>query len=275
MLERAGIHLSFLEWTLFGAPIAVGLACLVFGYFQWQVPADGSSVARVTPDARPLGRGEQVTALAFALAAVGWLVPGVAEAMGLSATPWLEAHLPAGGVALLAASVLFMFRDETGRQPVLPWTDAAGIDWGLVLLFGGGISLGNQMFDTGLAQALGEWFIAMTGVRDVWVLTAVASLLCLFLTEACSNMATANMLVPLVIGVAQALHVSPLGPALAVGISASCAFMLPIATGPNAIAYGTGKVPMPVMLRHGLALNLLCWGAIVAYVRLVAGWLEP
>jgi sodium-dependent dicarboxylate transporter 2/3/5 len=144
------------------------------------------------------------------------------------------------------------------------------------MLFGGGISLGTQMFDTGLAGALGKGFVELTGVHDVWMLTLVAIVFTIFFTEVCSNTATSNMLVPLVIGVTTELGVSPVPPALGVGLAASCAFMMPIATGPNAIVYGTGRVGLMDMVRAGLVLNLLCGGLIFGILRVLCplmGWM--
>ena len=191
------------------------------------------------------------------------MVPGLLKAAEVPLGATLSAALPGGAVALLAASVLFAARDEEGER-VLPWRDATQIDWGIVMLFGGGISLGTQMVETGLAEALGGGFLAVTGIESRWALTAAAAVFTIFFTEACSNTASANMIVPLVLGVAARLGVDPIGPALAVGVAASCAFMLPIATGPNAIAYGSGHVRSKAMMRTGLALNLASAAVIVA-----------
>ena len=215
-----------------------------------------------------------MTAVAFSLAVIGWMVPGLMKAADLPGGAALSAALPGGSVALLAASVLFLFGDDEGER-VLPWRDAVGIDWGIIMLFGGGISLGQQMFDTGLAATISTWFVDVTGVSDLWTLTALTVVFTIFFTEVCSNTASANMLVPLVIAAADELQVSPIPPALAVGLAASCAFMLPIATGPNAIAYGTGRVPMTAMVRVGFGLNLLCAAFVFLLLRVLCplyGW---
>jgi sodium-dependent dicarboxylate transporter 2/3/5 len=191
------------------------------------------------------------------LAVAGWTIPGIMRALGAPYASEVADALPIGAVAILAAAPLFILRDEDGDQPVLPWHDAARIDWGLILLFGGGLTLGAQMFDTGLAAAISEWFLGVTGITTLWGLTAALILFTVFFTEACSNTASSNMIVPLAIAAALELGVSPLPPALAVGLSASCAFMLPIATGPNAVAYGTGLIALPSMMRIGLLLNIV------------------
>jgi sodium-dependent dicarboxylate transporter 2/3/5 len=170
----------------------------------------------------------------------------------------------------LASLPLFGLRDERG-EAVLPWHDATRIEWGLILLFGGGIALGSQMIDTGLAQALSERFLELSGVSDLWTLTACAALFTVFFTETCSNTAAANIVVPLVIAASVQLGVSPVAPAMAVGLTASCAFMLPIATGPNALVFATGAVSQRAMIRTGVVLNVLCALVIVGWLRLALG----
>jgi sodium-dependent dicarboxylate transporter 2/3/5 len=149
------------------------------------------------------------------------------------------------------------------------------IEWGLVFLFGGGIALGEAMFQTGLAKVLGEGFIEVTGVSGLWSLTAATAALAIVLTEFCSNTAAANMLVPLVIGAASQLGVSPVPPALAAGLGASCGFMLPVATGANALVYGTGKISSGNMMRIGALIDALAFVVIVGVLRLLCpllGW---
>jgi sodium-dependent dicarboxylate transporter 2/3/5 len=104
---------------------------------------------------------------------------------------------------------------------------------------------------------MSHWFLGVTGINTLWGLTAALILFTVFFTEACSNTASSNMIVPLAIAAAVELGVSPVAPALAVGLAASCAFMLPIATGPNAVAYGTGLITMPHMMRLGFVLNIV------------------
>ena len=249
------VEFGFVDWALFGLPTAAVCIALTFIWLLRVAPP--STVTEVEPVGRPWSVGERVTALAFGLAVFGWMFPALWSATGSEAGKAVYKALPGGAVAIIAASVLFMFVDEK-RERVLPWADAAKIDWGIIILFGGGISLGKQMFETGLAHAISRGFVAATGIEGLWMLVAVVTVFTIFFTEVCSNTASANMLVPLAIAVAQELGVSPVLPAVAVGLAASCAFMLPIATGPNAIAYGTGRVQLPFMMRTGVWLNLLC-----------------
>lgn len=278
-IRQEGIEFGFFDWMKIGAPTSLAILFVIYALFHRWSPAELAPPPapddRVPAARAPWSKGEKVTALSFVLAVVGWILPGALKAADAPGAEALNAAMPSGGVALVAASVLFMFDDgRTGRR-VLPWNDAAQIDWGIIMLFGGGISLGTQMLDTGLAAALSRGFVQATGVTELWTLTALVTVFTIFFTEACSNTATSNMLTPLVIAVASELGVSPIPPALAVGLAASCAFMLPIATGPNAIAYGTGRVPLPAMIRVGFGLNLACAAVVFGAVRALCplfGW---
>lgn len=277
-LHAQGIDFGFVDWVKIGLPCAVLFLLSIHLLFRRQfppVPFGRAEAAHARPGGR-MSRAERVTAFGFLLAITGWMLPGVLGAVG---SPWgesLERALPGGTVSLIAVLPLFAVPVRAGtNERVLPWSEAARIDWGIILLFGGGISLGNQMFATGLADALARGFVDLTGVDGLWPLTAIVTVFTIFFTEACSNTATANMLAPLVIAIARELEVSPIPPLLGVGLAASCAFMLPIATGPNAIAYGTGRVEQGVMLRTGFLLNLI--GSLLVFLLLRAlcplyGW---
>ena len=272
--EQAGIQIDFLQWMSIGVPVALTLAVVVGLVLQWLAPPPPveSDVAGVT---RPWSRGEIVTAMCFGLAVAGWTIPGLMRAVGAPNAEAVAAALPIGAVAILAAAPLFLILDEDKTTPVLPWHDAVRIDWGLILLFGGGLSLGAQMFETGLASATSHWFLSITGIDSLWGLTAAMIFFTVFFTEACSNTASSNMIVPFAIAAAVELGVSPLLPALAVGLAASCAFMLPIATGPNAVAYGQGLIDLRQMMRIGFVLNIvaaLTLLAVLWFLSMTYGW---
>lgn len=281
LLRERGAELSFLDWSAVGMPtaIVVGVAIYLVTRFMFPTGALPSQVVDAPADAfddvpAEWSRGEVVTAVAFGLAVFGWVFPGVGTAIGVPGAEEIKPLMHSGVVALVASSVLFFAPDGRGDR-VLPWARAAQIDWGIILLFGGGIALGTQLVDTGLAAAMSRGFVNLTGIESMWALTAVACLFTIFFTEVCSNTASANMLVPLVVSIAVELGVSPIPPALAVGLAASCAFMLPIATGPNAIAYSTGRVPQPQMIRTGLVLNLISAALVFAVLYALCplyGW---
>lgn len=277
ILAGSGRQIGFVDWMRIGVPCSLALTLCVYGLLAWLFPAgprQPHAVVRRTP--RPWTRAEVVTALSFSLAIVGWMTPDLAKLFGGKQADALGVLLEPGAVAIAASSLLFMVPAEPGgSERVLPWSDAVRIEWGLIFLFGGGIALGEAMFQTGLAKALGEGFLQVTRVSGLWTLTGATLVLSIVLTEICSNTAAANMLVPLVIGAAEQLGVSPVPPALAVGLGASCGFMLPVATGPNAIAYGTGLASARDMIRVGIYLDVLSAIVIFALLRVLCplfGW---
>ncbi len=285
LLTKAGHPFGFIDWFKIGFPVACVLALatqLTLGWFDPRTGRGTEAPPRAEPlrrgQARPApnwSRGERVAALSFGLAVTGWVLPSVLGLLGSPLGAQLEKALPEGAVAIVAASVLFMLRDKPRGTPVLPWGEALKIDWGLIMLFGGGMSLGSQMFATGLAQALGQGFLAVTGVQDVWMLTALVIAFTILFSEICSNTATATMLVPIVLAITSELGVSPIAPALAVGMAATCGFAMPVATGPNAIVYGTGRVPFMTMIKAGLALDVVAGVVLWILLRLLCplyGW---
>lgn len=260
---------GYVDWAMFGFPASLVMVAVLYVSFLLR---GGRKLKLDEPQATmrgPMSRGERITLACFLLAVAGWSIPGVAKAAGIPYAALVSDRLHPGTVALLAALPLFFLRDEK-KGPVLPWSVGARIDWGIIMLFAGGISLGEAMVATGLDAAIGRAFVEGTGIQGLWALTFVSVAFTIFFTEICSNTAAANMVVPLVIAAASTLGVSPIPPAVGVGLAASCAFMLPIATGPNAIAYGTGEVTAREMMRFGFLLNLLAIVALMAVLYLVS-----
>jgi len=276
ILGGAGVHISFLSWMAIGVPTMIAMTAAVFFVVGRVLPVGTTAMTVETVRTqRPWSRAELVTALSFLLAVTGWVLPDMATLFGIDGAERLGKLLEPGAVAIAASSLLFMVPAERGGERVLGWQQAVHIEWGLIFLFGGGIALGEAMFQTGLAKALGEGFLALTHVSGLWSLTAATLVMSVVLTEICSNTAAANMMVPLVIGAAEQLGVSPIPPALAVGLGASCGFMLPVATGPNALAYGTGLCSARDMIRVGVWLDIVSAVIIFVVLRLLCplmGW---
>lgn len=276
ILADAGHHVGFLDWMKIGVPAMLGLTFAVYVVINKQLPVQGAEAVHTDQRAHePWSRAQCITAASFGLAVLGWLLPDIATSFGASWAKVLSERLDPGAVALLASALLFIVPSGKGRQRVLTWQDAVQIEWGLILLFGGGIALGEAMFQTGLAKVLGEGLIAVTGVSGLWSLTALALVLSIALTEICSNVAAANMLVPLMIGAATQLGVSPIPPAIAAGLGASCGFALPVATGPNALVYGTGLISARAMIRVGWRIDVLSFVVLFVVLRVLCpllGW---
>ena len=136
------------------------------------------------------------------------------------------------------------------------------IDWGTLLLFGGGLTLGGLMFQTKLAEAIGNGLLKLSGATSVWGITFVAIYISIIVSETTSNTAAASMVVPVVISLSMAAGVDPIPPAIGSTLGASWGFMLPVSTPPNAIVYGTGMVPITKMIRAGAIFDFL-GGAIL------------
>jgi sodium-dependent dicarboxylate transporter 2/3/5 len=159
------------------------------------------------------------------------------------------------------ASLLFIIpgdRNADGTRPALMNWEAAerGIPWGMLLLFGGGFAMADAFGSTGLSEWLGGRFASTVAGQPVWVLVLGVSLLLTFLTEFTSNTATINTLLPTLAAMSVQLEIDPRLLLIPATISASCAFMLPVATPPNAIVFSTGRIPMSSMVRYGIVLNL-------------------
>jgi sodium-dependent dicarboxylate transporter 2/3/5 len=270
LIERVGGRkITFLEWTAIGLPATVILFAVVAAMFVWtcgrglQLSTGGRAV--VAAELKKLGgltRGERNVLIAFGVTVLLWTAPGIFAIAGQSESALavaFEQSMPESVAAMLGATLLFLLPvNWTKRQFTLNWEQAARIEWGIVLLYGGGLALGGLAFTTGLARAIGEGLTS-------WTPTPVA----IVLSETTSNTASANMIVPVAIAVATASGVDPLAPALAATLGASMGFMMPISTPPNAIVYGSGHVPLTAMMRFGVVLDLAGFVVIVALVTLL------
>lgn len=276
--DRAGVTITFFQWMALCVPMLVvmGAALFVLMYALHPVRRSGSTSAEpveaeaarmaqyVRGERDRLGRwsaGQVNTLIAFGLAIALWMLPGFMAAFLGDAHPRLKtynARMPEQAVALVAAILLFVLPVNLSEgRFTLNWRQAVEIDWGTILLFGGGLSLGALMGSTGVSPALGEQFKAVTGASSVWAMTAVTIVAGIVLSEATSNTTASTMLVPIAIAAAQAAQVSPVPPALGAVLGASYGFMLPVSTPPNAIVYGSGLVPIPRMVRAGVIFDVL------------------
>lgn len=271
-----GTRIPFLRWMSLTLPLVFAMVICLGALLTRRLPSSVVGVdlrAHAAAEHAKLGpwrRGEVVTAVAFAVAVGLWMASGLAQLdRGGPVGTWFERHLPEGAVALLAATILFAIPAAPGR-PTLTWREAARIDWGTLLLLGGGLALGDLMKHTGLAEVIGEGVVEALGVTSLWSLTALAAFMAIGLSELTSNTATATILVPVVIGIANEAKVSPLPPALAATFACSFGFMLPVSTPPNALAYATGKVPITLMARTGAVFDVI--GALIIVAGMWALW---
>jgi sodium-dependent dicarboxylate transporter 2/3/5 len=273
-----GIDFPFFKWCLIGVPVVIVLYLFLFAYLNRFCPSrtrelegSGELIARERREIGPLTRGQISTLIAFAVTVLMWVVPGLIALFGGEQSELyrtLTRLLPEGVAAVLGASLLFLLPGRGGER-ALTWKEAVQIDWGIVLLYGGGFALGTMSFETGLAEAIGRgftrWFTIQSGLGLLITSTVVA----VILSETTSNTAAANMIVPVVIGIAQGAGLDPLEPALGATMGASLGFMLPVSTPCNAIVYGSGYIPLSRMMRYGVILDVAGTIVIIALVRLL------
>jgi sodium-dependent dicarboxylate transporter 2/3/5 len=279
LLRRsAGVEISFFQWMLLCVPMMVVMGVALFLLLHWLHRdrsvariESGDMIEYIRAERSKLGRwtAGQVNALiAFAVAVTLWVLPGILALpwfAGSAAEQFFKNRLPESVVAIVAAVLLF-FLPIGQRRFTLTWADAVKIDWGTILLFGGGLALGGLMFEAGVAEAMGKSLTGRLGVSSLWALTALSIAMGIVISETASNTASANMVVPVAIAIAQGAGVDPVPPALGAVLGASFGFMLPVSTPPNAIVYGSGLIPIGRMVRAGVLFDVLgfflIWGGL-------------
>jgi sodium-dependent dicarboxylate transporter 2/3/5 len=281
MLERfTGIDITFFQWMMLGVPAMIAMFAFMAVYFH-MIGARGvrltkESTQLVHEELRKLGpvsRGQRNVLIAFGITVVLWIIPGLLALAGIDDAAFSEAYaaaVPESIAAMIGALLLFVLPvDWRARRFTIAWDQAVRIDWGIVLLYGGGLALGGMAFTTGLAEALGKGITSWLPAPGTVSLTILFTATAIVLSEATSNTAAANMVVPIAIAVAQAAGIRPIEPALGATLGASMGFMMPVSTPPNAIVYSSGFVPITAMMRYGVALDVVGFFVIVGVVLLL------
>lgn len=272
MLSEYGQEIAFARWMLVGIPVSVLM--LPLGWFLltrclYPVNFVASQETREELIRRhralgPMSKAEKRTAVLFALLVMGWVArKPIAKALGMDA-------LSDSGVAMFAALLAFVIPSGTDRHALVHWSDTARLPWGILLLFGGGLSLAAALSSSGLTVWLGQQLAPLGAINHILLVIAITSLV-IFLTELTSNVATTATLLPVVAALAVELGMDPLVLAVPVTIAASCAFMLPVATPPNAIVFSSGEIEIKEMMRAGFWLNIVS----IILVSSAAVWLVP
>ena len=270
MLESYGVEIGFARWMGVGVPLValtLPLAWLLLTRVVYpirirEIPGGRQTIDRAYRALGPVGAAETRVALLFGATALLWMTRPLL-------TRWVPG-LHDAGIAMGAALLLFILPAGDGERRLMDWETAETLPWGVLLLFGGGLSLADAVRTSGLAEAIGG-AVGGLGLPVVAMVLVVVTVI-IFLTELTSNTATAAAFLPLVASVAVGLGESPYLLAIPAALAASCAFMMPVATPPNAIVYGSGYVTIPQMVRAGLWLNLLFTLVITAaaYTLVVA-----
>jgi sodium-dependent dicarboxylate transporter 2/3/5 len=259
-----GIEIGFVRWMAIGLPLVaimlpltwLLLTRVLYPTRLMSLKGEREYLSRELHGLGPATPGEKVTLTVFGITALAWITRP-----WLSRIEILDAHPLSGltdpGIAILAALALFVIPVE--RKPwvsTMDWETANRLPWGLLVLFGGGLSLAAAIRANGLGEFLGHSVGSLAGVPSLILILGVVAMM-IFLTEITSNTATAAALIPILAGLAPGLGIEPLLLIVPAAIAASCAFMLPVATPPNAVVFGSGFVPLPQMARAGIWLNLI------------------
>ena len=274
-----GEEVSFFRWMVLGVPVVVASYAVLYGWLRFvtrgtvgDLAATRALIAKERDTLGPWTRGQRSVAMAFGLTVFLWVLPGiVALVAGEESATYraLSERLPEGVAAIAGALLLFILPGDELRRRAITWEQAVQIDWGVVLLYGGGFALGVLSFRTGLAEAAGRGLTGMLPISGALGLLAASVVVAVALSEATSNTAAANMVVPVVISIAQAANMDPFLPTLGATMAASLGFMLPVSTPCNAIVYGSGLIPLGKMIRYGIVLDVAGAIIIIALVSLL------
>ncbi len=262
-----GLEISFAQWTMFGLPIVlvgVPVAAFIISRVQkvsahpFDVDAARAAIDTHSKWTTPERRLVPIVLITFVL----WM-----------SVPILKDYLPAGSltngtIAVAAGLALFMLPDGTGR-PLLTWQEADRAPWGVIMMFGGGLALAAGMQASGLADWLGNALLPLSAVPLIIVALAIVAMVVL-ITEFASNVATASAIIPVVASLVVAMGADPMLLAMPAALAASWGFMLPAGTGPNAIAWATGRIKLPRMVGAGFILDVVGIFLIVGLVWAMA-----
>jgi sodium-dependent dicarboxylate transporter 2/3/5 len=278
MIDKfCGVKISFFHWMLLAMPILIVMYILLYFLMYYlhkpEIATVEGSHEYVKKELERLGKwtaGQKNALVAFLVTVALWVTPGIfaivyGESHAIS--KWYGTRMPEAVAALVGASLLFLLPTNwKEREFTITWKQATKIDWGTLLLFGGGLSLGNLMFDTKLAEAVGTSLLKLSGATSVWGVTFASIFIAIIVSETSSNTASANMVVPVMIALAKAANIDPVPPAIGATLGASWGFMLPVSTPPNAIAYGSGMIPITKMIRAGIWFDIT--GGLLLWVGL-------
>lgn len=292
-LNSNGYDISFIDWIFYALPASVLIVIPVNLFLSFIFPIKNYSLRTVQEYIRQeytkigcISRNDKWVLLVFCIAIFLWIFPAASRYIAPDLSIYLTKHFPMGLVAILAASLLFILPRQTKtsalkKEPLvtkansprlLSWEDVISIDWGTVLIFGGGLTLGTALSQSGLTEYIGANLLLTS--QNSWALLAIMMIILAILTsEFSSNTASASILIPILLGIPhtaeQAALIAPL--VIATTLAASCGFMLPVSTPPNAIVYGTGKIRIQDMIRAGLATDI--FAAISIFLLFILFWL--
>jgi sodium-dependent dicarboxylate transporter 2/3/5 len=271
MLETYGVEISMIDWMTLGVPLAAVMlvsAWIILTKYVFPISFITSNdtkehLHRMLDDLGPLSKDELKISVIFGLTALAWIFR-----KGLDNFELLSG-LTDAGIAIISAILLFMIPSSNNKDDLLNWDSSNKLPWGLLILFGGGLSIAAQINSTGLGVWIGEGLSILGTVPPIMLIFFVAALI-IFLTEITSNVATTSTFLPVFGAVAIGLGILPVSLTVPVCLAASCAFMLPVATPPNAIVYGSGKFTIATMMKAGLLLNIIGIFVVTLFAYFIA-----
>ncbi|WP_425483585.1 SLC13 family permease [Alkalicoccus luteus] len=269
--EIFDFDLSFALWMMFGVPLAVVLIVIAWIYLikfafpmdMKQIPGGREVIQKEKQALGPMTGDEKLVALVFSLTALAWIlrVYVLQEYVSESINDTM--------IAITGAALLFLIPSVRYQGvKLMNWETAKNVPWGILILFGGGLAIAGAFGDSGLDVWIGEQLSVLVGVQFFIIILSV-TLLVTFLTEITSNTASATMLMPIMASLAYAIDVHPLAMMVPAAVAASCAFMLPVATPPNAVVFGSGYLKMIDMIKAGFWMNLISVLMITLFIVLL------
>jgi sodium-dependent dicarboxylate transporter 2/3/5 len=255
--ETYGIEISFWQWAKFGFPISLLLLIIswyyltrkAFTFEQKEFPGGTTEINRLKAELGPMKREEKIVLGVFVFTAFCWItrsfliediIPGIDDTI----------------IAMFSGILLFTLPSTTPGEKIINWEEAVKMPWGIILLFGGGMALAAGFEVTGLAIWIGSQMTLLQALPLILLIVVIITSVN-FITEITSNLATTAMLLPILAPIAVGLGINPFMLMVATTVAASCAFMLPVATPPNAVVFGSGYLRIPDMIRAGIWMNVL------------------
>lgn len=267
--SMANIKVSFFQWMIWGSIAMIFYFAIVYIVLNRMFPADVDHIdgaqELIAKRRKELGNwkaGEKNAVIAFSIAIILWILPGFLAMFYGSSAPILTTYNKyfSEAVAAMAAGLLLFIlpTNWSKREFTITWPQAVkGIDWGTLILFGGGLSLGTMMYTTGLSKWVGDAIVAGTGANSLAAMCIIFSFLALIMSELTSHTAATNMVGPLGITAAVSAGLSPVPVAVAIALASSLGFMLPVSTPPNAIVYASGYIPITKMIKSGAIIDAI------------------
>ncbi|KAA5822355.1 SLC13/DASS family transporter [Algibacter amylolyticus] len=267
--ETYGYEITFAQWFIFGFPISVLLLFICWKYLtvfaftfkQKEFPGGKEEIKRLLKLLGKMTYEEKVIATVFAATAFCWITRSFLLTKLL---PQIDDTI----IAILFAIILFLIPSKTKHENLISWKDTKNLPWGIILLFGGGMALAKGFDSSGLASWIGSQMTALEGVTTILLIFLLIAAVN-FLTEITSNLATTAMLLPVLAPMAITIDIHPFILMVGAAVAASCAFMLPVATPPNAVVFGSGYLRIPDMVSKGIVMNIISIIILTLFVYFV------